>query len=127
MNLPESSQEIGIIIPENVESIGERAFCNPSGGAVAMNNVVVPSATTSIGGNAFFGHARFTNLTINSTMAEVEGMKDPGWGGNYWGFGYYYQKGAGGTDVLVQVDGATIHCSDGDIDPFTGNQTPKQS
>ncbi len=55
------------VIPESVESIGDKAFCDCSG----LTSVTIPNSVTSIGGSAFYNCSGLTSLTIPNSVTTI--------------------------------------------------------
>lgn len=86
------SELTSIAIPDNVTSIGGRAFYLCSG----LTSVTIPNSVTSIGSSAFYYCSGLTSITFNGTIAQWNAISK-------------------GTDWNYNTGNYTIHCTDGDI------------
>ena len=63
----EDTEITNLVIPNNVTSIGERAFQYCSG----LTSVTIPNSVTSIGGSAFDGCSSLTSITIGNSVTSI--------------------------------------------------------
>jgi hypothetical protein len=56
-----------LIIPNSVNSIGDRAFC----GCSSLTSITIPNSVTNIGEFAFSGCSGLTNITIPNTLTKI--------------------------------------------------------
>ena len=114
---------VGIIMPDSITSIGDWAFSQSGLKSIkipdnvntinngtfdsceSLESIELPKSIDSIGWNAFFGCNSLADVYYGGTVAEWNALKDGG------------KINSNGNDALFN---ATIHCSDGDIKPTTG-------
>ena len=63
-----TSQLISIQLPDNITSIGARAFSN----CKSLTNITIPDNITSIGASAFSNCTSLTNITIPDSVTTIE-------------------------------------------------------
>lgn len=83
---------ITVTIPESVTSIGEEAFL----ACESLKSITIPKSVTNIGDSAFNGCNNLTSITFDGTVAQWTDIA----------FGVYFVSGVGTTEVV---------CSDGTI------------